>query len=271
MTNSFPYPIALQTALPDDYRDNAELASQLDALREAGLWGMELNIRDPRTVPFAEVERLLHDHGLELSMFASGLTAKTLGLSLSALEEEHRRAAVAICSEMLAWVERDEVGVIVGLLKGDDHSDPVRARAQMRRSLDELAPVAERERTVLIVEATNRYETPIANSLREAYELVLPYPADWMRILPDTFHMNIEEQNLIAALEECSERFSSIHFSENNRFLPGYGGFAFGPVIQALREMGYEGRVGLEGNLRHDLVTDTREAIAYLKAVSGEL
>ncbi len=271
MSDSFPYPLALQTALPDDYKHSAEFATQLDSLRAAGLWGLELNIRDPRAVPFAGVEKLLRDHGLEFSMFASGLTAKTLGVSLSSLDEDQRRQAVSVCSEMLAWVEREDAGVIVGFLKGVDHTDPQKARSQMRRSLDELAPVAERECTALVIEATNRYETPIANSLGEAYELVLPYPADWMRILPDTFHMNIEEQDLAASLRECADRFSLIHFSENNRFLPGYGGFAFAPVLRVLREMRYHGRVGIEGNTRHDLVTDTRDAVAYLKEVHREV
>ncbi len=270
MSSSFPFPLALQTVLPDDHADNTAFAERLDAFREAGLWGLELNIRDPEQVGFAEVERLLHRHGLEFSMFASGLTAKTRGLSLSALEEERRREAVEVCAAMLSWVEREDVGVIVGLLKGADRSEPERAHAQMRRSLDELAPVAERERTALILEATNRYETPIANSVYEAFELVEPYPADWMRILPDTFHMNIEEVDIVRALTDCSERFSSIHFSENNRYLPGFGGFAFAPVLQALESMRYNGRVGLEGNTRHDELTDTQEAIAYLESTARD-
>lgn len=269
MTDSFPYSIALQTVLPDDFRDSSAFRDQLDAFREAGLWGLELNVREFKRVSFSELEAVLGEHGLALSMFASGLTAKTLGLSLSALDEAERKRAVSACAEMLEWVEREDVGVILGLMKGADKTDPARALEQMQRSLEELCPIAEREQTPLILEATNRYETPIANSVYDAVELVRPYPPTWARILPDTFHMNIEELDIDRALRDCSERFSSIHFSENNRYLPGYGGFSFAAVLRTLREIGYHGRVGLEGNLRNDLVTDTQHAVSYLHEVSG--
>ncbi len=271
MDPEFPYPLAFQTTLPDDFKENRDFRSRLSGFSRAGLWGLELNISAPERVQFSRVEQTLREHGLELSMFASGLTAKLSDLSLSATEEPARRRAVEACRRFLAWPERDDVGVIAGFLKGIDRSDPTRARDQLRRSLDELAPVAEREQTPFILEATNRHETPVAHSIRDARDLVAPYPAKWMRILPDTFHMNIEEADLAKALKDCVERFSSVHFSENNRCLPGFGDFDFARILCSLCRIGYSGRIGLEGNLCEDEVTDVGRAVEYLRSIWADI
>ena len=245
---ALPWPLAYQTVLPDDYRNNDGISRTFTALSNAGIWGLEVNVSDPDLFSYSDVVSFLNDHGLALSMFATGLSAKTAGYSLSALDERERKQAVEACGRYLHWVEDEDVGAIIGFMKGLDKSDPAHAREAFRLSVSELAPVAESAKTPLIIEATNRYETAIANTLSDALSLVEGSDPRWVKVLPDTFHMNIEESDMRSALESAMPRLMNVHLSENNRTLPGRGGFDFRAFLRVLHDLGYSGRLAMEGN-----------------------
>ena len=261
-----PWTLSYQTVLPDDYRRNDAVAARFSAFARAGLWGLELNVSDPASFSYDEVVEFLAGFGLKLSMFATGLSAKSGGFSLSAADEDARRRAVEECAKYLRWVGDDDVGAIIGFMKGMDRSHPESAREAMRRSVLELAPVAEQERTPLIIEATNRYETPIANSLADALELVEGTPAEWVKVLPDTFHMNIEEADQREALTSALPRIMHVHLSENNRTLPGCGAFDFAGFLNLLDEIGFRGRLAMEGNIVGDEGDDVARAAEAVRA-----
>ena len=73
----YRYFLAIQTRLPEDYLADAEFRRNLETLRRLGFDGVELNIPDPDTVEPRRLKAYLAEFGLVLSMFASGLTAKT--------------------------------------------------------------------------------------------------------------------------------------------------------------------------------------------------
>ena len=73
---------------------------------------------------------------------------------------------------------------------GQDKATAIR---QFQSSLGELVDAAVESEVPLLVEATNRYEATLANSLDDAWELAAPFEGKNVYILPDTFHMNIEE------------------------------------------------------------------------------
>jgi len=185
-------------------------------------------------------------------------------LSLSSSDEKVRLRSVAICRELIDWVGNRTTGVIIGFLKGGLFSDREEARRRFARSLSEIVPRAEERRICLLVEATNRYETAIANTVDEAAAFVEEYGADVAQILPDTFHMNIEEADPLGALRRRRDRYASFHLSDNNRCFPGFGAIDFARYIALLDEIGYRGRLAIEGNIVNDLVSDARKSVAHL-------
>ena len=264
MSATFRYRLSLQTVLPDDYRTNAGFETLLGTLRELGLWGVELNIGDPRGFAYEAVRRFLQNHGLEFSMLATGLTAHRLDLSLSSSDEQVRSRSVTVCRELLDWVENRTTGVIIGFLKGGQSPDRDEARRRFARSLSEVVPRAEERRVSLLVEATNRYETAVANTVDEAASFVQDYGADVAQILPDTFHMNIEEADPLGALRRLRGRYASLHLSDNNRHFPGFGAIDFARYVALLDEIGYRGRLAIEGNIVNDVISDARASVAHL-------
>jgi len=67
-----------------------------------------------------------------------------------------------------------------------------------------------------------------------------------VQILADLFHMNIEEQDLAAALRLAGERLGHVHFADSNRRPAGCGHTDFRPVFAALKEMRYAGYISAE-------------------------
>ncbi|MCX7031908.1 MAG: sugar phosphate isomerase/epimerase [Spirochaetes bacterium] len=263
---SFCYPLAIQFALPQRYREDRELGDTLDGLRGAGFTGVELNIADPFSLDWTDLFAFLKEHGLGMFRFASGLTAKTLSLSLSAADDETRQRSVIACRRMIRALGGTGIGIIIGFFKGPVASDRDGARSRFAQSLAELVPEAAGHGVPLVVEATNRYESSVANSLDDTAALLPASEARgrWAQILPDTFHMNIEERDTSGALVRHAALFSSIHLSDNNRLFPGRGAISFGPIIGTLRRIGWKGFLAIEGMTTGGLLADARDAVEAL-------
>jgi sugar phosphate isomerase/epimerase len=261
----YRYYLAIQTRLPDDYLADAEFGRNLETLQRLGFDGVELNIRDPETVEPARLKAYLADFGLVLSMFASGLTAKTFQLSLAAADAARRRDSISRTVRFLEFAQAFGAGVIAGYLKGAPHENDPGARDRLAASVLELAPVAERLKTPLLIEAVNRYESPVGHSLADTWDIAGRAKNPYVWILPDTFHMNIEEANMRQAVSEHRACFGSFHLSDNTRHFPGFGAIDFGSVVATLDEIGYRGTLAIEGNVRTSFAADVEVAMRCLE------
>jgi sugar phosphate isomerase/epimerase len=261
----YRYFLALQTRLPDDYPADEEFRRNLETLQRHGFDGVELNIRDPERIDPARLRAYLAEFGLVLSMFASGLTARTFRLSLATPDETRRKQSIARAGKFLEFAREFGAGVIAGLLKGAPDDNDADARERLAASVLELAPLADRLETPLLIEAVNRYESPAGHSLADAWDIAGRAKSRFVQILPDTFHMNIEEVNMRRALIEHRTCFTSLHLSDNTRRFPGFGAIDFGAVIATLDELKYQGGLAIEGNLHGSFTADVEVAMQRLE------
>jgi D-psicose/D-tagatose/L-ribulose 3-epimerase len=260
----YRYFLAIQTRLPEDYLADAEFRRNLETLRRLGFDGVELNIPDPDTVEPHRLKAYLAEFGLVLSMFASGLTAKTFHLSLATSDEARRKEAIGRTARFLEFAHEFGAGVIAGYLKGTPQDNGPGARERLAAAALELAPIADRLKTPLLIEAVNRYESPVGHSLADTWGIARRAGSPFVWILPDTFHMNIEESNMKQAIREHQACFGSFHLSDNNRHFPGFGALDFGAIIGMLDEVGYQGKLAIEGNVRTSFVADVEVAMRCL-------
>ena len=260
----YRYFLAIQTRLPEDYLADAEFRRTLETLRRLGFDGVELNISDPDTVEPRRLKAYLAEFGLVLSMFASGLTAKTFNLSLATSDEARRKEAIGRTIRFLEFAHEFGAGVIAGYLKGAPQDSGPGARERLAASVVELAPIADRLKTPLLIEAVNRYESPVGHSLADTWDIARRAGSPFVWILPDTFHMNIEESNMRQAISAHQACFGSFHLSDNNRHFPGFGALDFGAIIGMLDEVGYQGKLAIEGNVRTSFIADVDVAMQCL-------
>lgn len=261
------YYLAIQTALPADYLRNESFQRDLGVLQELRFDGIELNIADIDPVDPDQLKAFLSNYGLTLSMFASGGAAKAQGLSLAATDEAERARSVRKARSFLAFAAHFGAGVVAGFLKAPlAHNTPAH-RAQLKQSIVELAPEALRLKAPLLIEAINRFESPLGHSLDDTYELIAATVNPYLWILPDTWHMNIEESCMAGAMAKHFAHYGSFHLSDNNRFLPGFGALDFKQIVGVLDALGYTGKLALEANIKHSFAEDVRISMRYLDPI----
>jgi 5-keto-L-gluconate epimerase len=263
----YRYFLAIQMRLPEDYTQNAEFRRNMETLQRLGFDGVELNIQDPESVDPARLKAYLGEFGLVLSMFASGLTAKTYQLSLATADEARRRESIRRTARFLEFAHEFGGGMIAGLLKGAPQENDPAARERLAASVLELSPVADRLKTPLLIEAVNRYESPVGHSLADTWDIARRAGSPFVQILPDTFHMNIEEVNMEQAMREHRACFSSLHLSDNTRHFPGFGALDFAKIITILDKLDYQGKLAIEGNVQKSFAADVEVAMQHLASL----
>lgn len=260
----YRFPLGIQTVLPEDYRQNEEFHKNMQTLQEYDFSGVELNMAHPDRIDLADVRDFLQQFELEMTMFASGLTAKTYNLSLSSADPSVREQSVEKCREIIDFVAGSGAGIIIGFMKGGALQDTQQAKTFFSESLQQLHPSIAEKQVPVLVEATNRYESAVSNTLEDAVELIKDFDNPYLRILPDTFHMNIEEADGFGALAKYAAYYDSLHISDNNRYFPGFGAIKFDEVIQFLKDHNYQGKLAIEGNIKENFVEDVKTSMNYL-------
>ena len=70
--------------------------------------------------------------------------------------------------------------------------------------------------------------------------------ADNVGLLLDTFHMNIEEKDIPAAIRRAAGRIVEFHACSNDRGTPGEDHLPWRAIARALRDVRYDGPVVIE-------------------------
>jgi len=92
----------------------------------------------------------------------------------------------------------------------------------------------------------NRFETYFLNTAVDALRLYREVGHPSIGVLFDTFHANVEEQDIAASLQSLGPAVYHVHLSENDRGVPGTGHVPFDEVFQALKAMEYAGAAVVE-------------------------
>ena len=92
---------------------------------------------------------------------------------------------------------------------------------------------------------------------------------DNVKVHPDTYHMNVEEKSFYDATKMLKGRICHYHMCECDRGIPGTGHVDWDGIFRALKEIGYNGRIGMEG---FSDITDNMSTWVWRKlAPSGDV
>ena len=129
----------------------------------------------------------------------------------------------------------------------DKAADTDRSVARMQR----LADLAADHGITLCMEALNRFEGYMINTADECLAYVRAVNRPNVKVMLDTFHMNIEEDSLTDAIRKSGPLLGHFHVGEANRRCPGPNGrFDWAAIGRALRSIGYAGGVVMEPFVR---------------------
>lgn len=146
-----------------------------------------------------------------------------------------------------------QIGGIIYAYWPVDYSKPVNkevAREISIRSVQELADYAAPKGITLTLETVNRFEQYLFNDAAEAVQFVKDTGRYNVKVMLDSFHMNIEEDSFYDAIVSTGSYLGHFHIGEPNRKVPGKGRIPWDEIGRALREIGYEGTVVMEPFVR---------------------
>ncbi len=114
-------------------------------------------------------------------------------------------------------------------------------------SMKEVIKTAENSGVYCNIEVVNRFEQYILNTCGEALNYIKMVDSPNIKILLDTYHMNIEEDTIGGAIIKAGNKLGHLHIGENNRNLPGQGGhIPWDEVVSAMKKINYEGNIVME-------------------------
>ena len=152
-------------------------------------------------------------------------------------------------AEAVAYMGHKQIGGIIygcwpgKMPAGEDRRSCVdRSVASMR----EAVKTAEDRGVYFNVEVVNRFEQFIMNTAAEALDYIRCVGSGHCRILLDTFHLNIEEDNIGKAIVGAGKHMGHFHIGETNRRAPGRGRMPWDEIFNSLHRAGYEGAISME-------------------------
>lgn len=130
-----------------------------------------------------------------------------------------------------------------------DYTKPIDKEGDWIRSVKNVRKIGRIAETCGVdycLEVLNRFEGYLLNTSQEALNFVKEVDLPSVKIMLDTFHMNIEEDSIPDAIRLAGKHLGHFHVGENNRRLPGKGTLPWSSIGSALREIDYQGAVVME-------------------------
>ena len=219
----------------------------LESLKQWGFDGVELPIFDMEVAKFQKLGKKLDQIGL-------GRTAVTVctdadnpispDASIRAAGLARLKQAIDMCAASGATHLCGPIHSALGSFSGSGATADEWKWGQ--ETLSKAADHAQANQVTLVVEYLNRFEcyflTNAADDARFCREVNHPN----LKMMYDTFHANIEEKNLAAAMQSCWDQVVHVHISENDRSTPGEGHVDWETTFQMLKTLKYDGWLMVE-------------------------
>ncbi len=231
-----------------------------------GFHGVELALKDADDVERDRLAGWLDAAGLEVSCISTGQVFAVSGLYFTHPDPERRQEAVRVFSGLIDLAAQFGKTINVGRTRGFIAEDQTRDEAERlfidttRRICDEAGPKG----VDILIEPVNRYEINFVNNLEEGAALLARVERPNLGLMPDVFHMNIEDARIGGALARHADLVNYIHLADSNRLAPGQGHLDFDDVFSGLKQAGFDGWASIEILPKPDPDTAARQAAEFI-------
>jgi len=259
--------IAPKNALPSAFVVWRGLEESIKKAAEYGYDGVELALSSKEDINKQKISKLCKEYQIEISAITTGQVFAANGLYLTHPEANMRIKAINSLKGLVELARDFGKKVNLGRVRGFVHEGETYKITLVRfiDSLCEISDYALKQDVELIIEPINRYETNFINNLSEGAKIIKKSKKNNIKLMPDIFHMNIEEVSITGELVRFADLISYIHFADSNRLAPGQGHLNFPEIIHTLEALDYNGWVTIEILPQPDPDTAAMQAIQYLR------
>ncbi|NHW47869.1 sugar phosphate isomerase/epimerase [Paenarthrobacter sp. MSM-2-10-13] len=245
---------------------------QFDVAKEMGYDLIEVCIEDPAVVSAEVLKKASERTGLPVSICGAFGPDR----DVSHEDPQKRRQGIdylKLCVDIAQAVGSPHVAGPMYSATGKARLLPPEERRQQRQwaadSLREVADYASERGVTLAIEPLNRFETDLVNTVEQGLELCELIGRDNVGLMLDTFHMNIEEKNIGAAITSAGDKVFHFQVSENDRGTPGSGHVPWSETFDALKTIDYQGSIVVESFL--PTVEEIAKAVSLWRPVAPSM
>lgn len=245
---------------------------QFDVAKEMGYDLIEVCIEDPAVVSAEALKKASERTGLPVSICGAFGPDR----DVSHEDPQKRRQGIdylKVCVDIAQAVGSPHVAGPMYSATGKARLLPPEERQQQRQwaadSLREVADYASERGVTLAIEPLNRFETDLVNTVEQGLELCELIGRDNVGLMLDTFHMNIEEKNIGAAITAAGDKVFHFQVSENDRGTPGSGHVPWSETFDALKTINYQGSIVVESFL--PTVEEIAKAVSLWRPVAPSM
>jgi sugar phosphate isomerase/epimerase len=249
MVKPFKFSFAVSVSMTNfEAIGRGDWKSIANSLASMGYDGVELAVRDTDEVSETSIREVLDSNSLSLPAIGTGQAFLSDNLYLSSEDLLVREAAVSRVLRHMKLAGAFGASVVIGLIRGGvvKASELQRRRKLFTETLSRLCKKAESMSVNILIEPINRYETSMFPTIGSAAGLIKEIGSNRIKILMDTFHMNIEEADMYETIEQYGAMVGHVHLADSNRLAPGMGHIDFHRILESLKNVGYKGFLSFE-------------------------
>lgn len=241
----------------------SSLPPALEAISKLGYTHVVLPPIDIPTTNIKALAKLLRDYSVSPITIFGGLTHSTL---IGSPLPEERAAGVASIKKVIdltvALGGTQMNGVPYGEFGPSASPPPASYIETAAVELGKVANYGYNAGVMMTFEVLNRYETSIVNTAQQAMDFVGMSNSENLMIHLDTFHMAIEESDLLAAIELAMPRLGYLELGQSGRGRLSEGVVNVSEVVSHARRCGYDGVIGVEAFARSILPPSVANALS---------
>lgn len=246
--NKIGFNVLAWTAVVSD-----ELFPIADKLKEIGYDGVECLIGSPDAAAYRRFGAHARQTGLEIS------SVFVVGKDENPISEQASVRAKAL--DRIKWAIDRAHDMEARILCGPFHSAHAtfahhppedREYGWAAEVLQAAGDHAAQANIVLALEALNRFECYLCNTMEQLSRLVNLAAHPQVKAMYDTHHANIEEKKISPPLHTIAPVLRHVHISENDRGTPGDGHVHWDETFATLAAIGYKGWLTIEAFSRND-------------------
>ncbi|HAF85077.1 MAG TPA: sugar phosphate isomerase/epimerase [Sphaerochaeta sp.] len=262
--------IAGAEAMPNAFVVFRGVEDSIRKAHELGYDGVELALKRPDEVDKGVLRSLLKENSLEVSAVSSGQVFAARNLYFTDENKENRKELYDTFCDFIDLASDFGGLVNIGRTRGSlNGRDPKLCEDLFLDMAHSVADHAQKRGVELILEPVNRYEIDFINNLDECSVLLRKVNRKNFTMMPDLFHMNIEDDHIGESLIRNKEFVRYIHFADSNRHAPGDGHMPWDEIFTALTTIGYNGWTTVEILPFPDPETAAKRSVAFLKGKYG--
>ena len=246
-----------------------------DAIRKAseyGYQGVELALKTAKDINTKKLNKWLTTYSLEVSCINTGQIFSSLGLYFTHPDSSARKRLIEIYKGLVNLAADYGKFINVGRTRGfyDDQQEKGATIQRFVEVARTICDYGQSKGVTLLIEPVNRYEINFVNTVGEGVEILQLVERENLGLMPDVFHMNIEDNGIGQTLSQYGSYVKYVHLADSNRCAPGTGHIDFKDVFAGLMSAGFDGWTSIEILPKPDADTAARKAAQVILPMIAE-